>query len=76
MGGRQCTKAGPDLQCDSIHNSLSIYTMSGPICNSAVRASATLEKHYQKGIYASVAKQAQSMMAQRAKFKKVIKIVG
>ena len=34
------------------------------------------EKHYQKGIYANVAKQAQSMMAHKAKLKKVIKIVG
>ena len=34
------------------------------------------EKHYQKGIYANVAKQAQSMMANMAKVKKVIKIVG
>ena len=33
------------------------------------------EKHYQKGIYANVAKQAQSMMAHKAKLKKVIKIV-
>ena len=33
------------------------------------------EKHYQKNIYANVAKRAQGLMAHKAKCKKVIKIV-